>query len=71
MKCGFCGEVFLDFDALQFHQINSCPAIEDDDFVKLSPRKIVLRWMKTHAIAAPINGVHAVSYTHLTLPTKA
>ena len=37
MRCEFCGETLQDADALQLHQVVSCPAVQQEDYVRPEP----------------------------------
>ena len=60
MKCQFCGEICGDRDALQLHQTSSCPAIEEENFVKCEPVnvRVIFRWRKDRNYVG--NTVHIV-----------
>ena len=40
----------MDKDDLQFHQIGSCPGIENEDFVQQNEEKIFFRWVKDRCV---------------------
>ena len=67
-SCGVCGKASL--DALEAQDIS--PIIEDEVTIPASLiRKLPHLLRQKQAIFGSTGGLHAVSYTHLTLPTKA
>ena len=45
MKCQFCRQQFDDMNEIQFHQINSCPAMDQDGvYSNPEPIDVVFKW---------------------------
>ena len=52
MKCQFCLAILPSADELQLHQVGSCPAIQNDNFIEPSTKNVVLSWKKDRAANA-------------------
>ena len=60
MKCHFCQKIFSaeEEEEYQLHQLESCPAILNEDFVVQKPIEVTIRWKKE-------NPSNDTGYVHL------